>query len=375
MSRRKRRRSASEEIEARVVLLKERVSLDVRDRPGVYHMVSPDGEIVYVGKAKKLRTRLLGYFRAAYPAEKSARIIRDAAEVKWEYLPSEFAALLRELQLIKQWRPRHNWAMKYDARHYAFVRIAPGPAPRFQVVRTAGNDAVGIYYGPFHGANQLGEALRELNDALGLRDCRHDMPMHFADQTELPVAAARTPGCIRYEVGKCLGPCVGGTTSAKYRAQFALARDFFSGVNETPIDAMRAAMEESSDRLEFERAASLRDKLLRLESLRDQFARLRFSVESLSFVYTVPGFNNDDRAYVIRRGRVRAVLPAARTAAEKRALAARAAEILGPREVEGAPVPAHEVDELMLVSSWFRRFPHELERTSHGAQVSDALTA
>jgi excinuclease ABC subunit C len=346
------------------VRLKEQVTLEVRDRPGVYHMIAPDGEIIYVGKAKKLRTRLLGYFRAEYPAEKSARIIRDAADVKWEYLPSEFAALLRELQLIKQWRPRHNWAMKYDARHYAFIRVAPGAAPRMQVVRSAGNDAVGIYYGPFHGANQLGDALRELNDALGLRDCRLDMPMHFADQTELPVAGARTPGCIRHEIGKCLGPCVGGTTHAKYRAQFALARDFFNGATELPIETLREAMEASSERLEFERAAALRDKLLRLESLRDQFARLRFSVESLSFVYAVPGFDNQDLSYVIRRGRVRAVLPTPHDASGKRALARRVTEILGPREQEGAPVPAHEVDELMLVSSWFRKHPHEMERTA-----------
>jgi excinuclease ABC subunit C len=370
-----RRRRASDEIENRVVRLRERITLEVRDRPGVYHMISPDGEIIYVGKAKKLRTRLLGYFRAAYPVEKSARIIRDAAEVKWEYLPSEFAALLRELKLIKQWRPRHNWAMKYDARNHAFIRIAPGAAPRFQVVRTAGNDAVGIYYGPFHGAGQLGEALRELNDALGLRDCRLDMPIHFADQTELPVAASRTPGCIRHEIGKCLGPCVGATTHAAYARQFALAREFFGGACETPIETLRRSMEASSERLEFERAAALRDKILRLESLREQFARLRCSVESLSFVYTVPGLDNDDRAYVIRRGRVRAELPAARTPSEKRALAEHAAAILGPREQDGAPVPAHEVDELMLVASWFRKFPNELERTMRAPPGAAPMTA
>ena len=374
MSRKKRRR-ASDEAEARVVLMKERVSLDVRERPGVYHMISPDGEIIYVGKAKRLRTRLLGYFRAAYPAEKSARIIRDAAEVKWEYLPSEFAALLRELQLIKQWRPRHNWMMKRDARHYAFVRLAPGPAPKLQVVRGAGNDAVGTYYGPFHGAQQFGEALRELNDALGLRDCRLDMKMYFSDQTELPVARPRTPGCIRHEIGKCLGPCVAATTHAQYAARFQLAKEFLEGAHEAPIETLRLAMEESSNQLEFERAASLRDKMLRLESLREQFATLRFALESLSFVYTVPGFNNDDRAYVVRRGRVRAELPVPQTADERRALSARASEIFAPKEMAGAPVPAHEVDELMLLSSWFRKFPHELDRTTAAAEFPRALTA
>jgi hypothetical protein len=128
--------------------MREHVTLEARDRPAVYRMISPGGEIVYVGKAKKLRTRLLGYFRAAYPAEKRARIVREDATIKWEYQPS--------------------------------------------------------------GAHQIGAALRELNDALGLRDCRMDLPMYFADQTELPVATARTPGCIR-RPGRAEPPAAGAT--------------------------------------------------------------------------------------------------------------------------------------------------------------------
>jgi excinuclease UvrABC nuclease subunit len=374
MSRRK-RRASTPEIEARVAAMHARVKAELRDRPGVYRMISPDGEIVYVGKSKKLRTRLMGYFRAAYPADKGARIIREAGEVAWDYLPSEFAALTEELRLIKRYRPRMNVMMKRDARHYAFVRISSGPAPKFTVARGAGNDTTGTYFGPFHGAAQLEEALRELNDVLGLRDCRLDQPMHFADQHEMPVAPARTPGCIRFEIGKCLGPCVAGSTQAQYRARFKLARDFLDGSHDAPIVTLRRAMEASSEQLEFERAASLRDKIAKLESLREQFARLRFAVESLSFVYTVPGHGDDDRAYIIRRGRVRAELPAPRTAVEHQALAVRAAEVFAPRERDHATVPAHEVDELLLLSSWFRKFPAELERTTPASAFPRAKTA
>ena len=376
MSRRRRsRRAATPAVEARVARMRERVTAEARERPGVYRMVSPDGEILYVGKAKRLRTRLLGYFRAAFPAEKGARIVREAGAVEWDYLPSEFAALLEEMRLIKRLRPRFNVMMKRDARHYAFIRVAAGAAPKFLVVRGAGNDEHGTYYGPFRGASQLEEALRELNDVLGLRDCRLDTKMYFADQTELPVAPPRTPGCIRHEIGKCLGPCIAATTQALYRARLQLARAFLEGADDAPVETLRTAMEESSARLEFERAASLRDKISRLESLREQFARLRFAVESLSFVYTVPGFGNDDRAYVIRRGRVRAELPAPGTAAERRALAVRAAGIFEPPEGKGATVPAHEVDELLLLTSWFRKFPHELDRTVPAGEFPRARTA
>jgi excinuclease ABC subunit C len=92
-----------------------------QDRPGVYRMLSPDGEVVYVGKSKKVRTRLLSYFRCAYPEDKGARILREATTIDWEYTPSEFSALLAELRLIKRLRPRFNVAMKRDARHYAFI--------------------------------------------------------------------------------------------------------------------------------------------------------------------------------------------------------------------------------------------------------------
>jgi excinuclease ABC subunit C len=339
------------------------VKAGARDLPGVYEMRSADGEIIYVGKSKKLRTRLLSYFRAEYPGDKGARILREAAEIQCEYVPSEFASLLEELKRIKRYRPRHNVAGKRDARHFAFIRVARGAAQSFRVVRGAGADEGGTFFGPFHGAVQLAEALRELNDALGLRDCALDTPMHFADQADL-FPAPRTPGCIRYEIGKCLGPCVGGVRRDDYAARFALARAFLEGASDVPVATLRRTMEEASDQLEFERAAALRDKIGRLESLRAQFARLRFAVESLSFVYTPAALQGDAVSYVIRRGRVRASLPAPRSTDERRAFDAKVAAVFAPVERSDGTVPSHEIDELLLVTSWFTRFPKEMERTT-----------
>jgi excinuclease ABC subunit C len=333
------------------------------DRPGVYRMTSPDGEIVYVGKSKRLRTRLLSYFRCAYPEEKGARIVREAARIDWEYTPSEFAALLLELRLIKRFRPRLNVAMKRDARHFSFIKVTRGPAPKLLVVRGAGDDGAPFYYGPFFGAQRVGEAVRELNDVLGLRDCSNDRRMVFGDQQELFQIAPRTPGCIRYEIKRCLGPCVAGCTADEYQERVALARAFLDGTDDGPLDHLRRQMLASSEALEFERAATLRDKLQRLEGLREQFIRFRFAVETLSFVYTVPGHDGDDRVYLIRRGRVRHECAAPRTPRERAALRRRREEVFGTVERDSAAIPTHEIDELLLLSSWFRRFPEELERT------------
>jgi excinuclease ABC subunit C len=357
-----------------VAEMRAHVRANAKDRPGVYRMLSPDGEIVYVGKSKKLRTRLLSYFRCS-PDEKGARIVREACRIEWEYTPSEFAALLEELRLIKRFRPRLNVAMKRDARHFAFIKVTRGIAPKLAVVRGAGADDAQIYYGPFHGAQRVTDAVRELNDALGLRDCRLDQPMHFADQPELFQLMPRTPGCIRYEIRKCLGPCVGGCTAAQYDERVGLVRGFLDGADDGPMHRLRAEMEEASQLMEFERAAVLRDKLQRLEGLREQFIKFRFAVETLSFVYTVPGHEGDDRVYLIRRGRVRGEYAMPRSEPERMRLLEMVENVFNPSDRDTAQVPAHEVDELLLLSSWFRRFPAELGRSRQARQfVTDPPT-
>jgi len=340
------------------------VKSGTEDRPGVYRMIAEDGEVVYVGKSKRLRSRLLSYFRAEYPGEKGARIVRQAVRIEWDYLPSEFAALLEELRLIKRHRPRLNVAMKRDGRNYCFIKLTGGIAPKLSVVRGPGQDDNAIYYGPFLGAIGVAEAMRELSDVLGLRDCSADQRMHFADQPELFVEFHRTPGCIRFEVNKCLGPCVGRCTVHQYSDRVAMARGFLDGASDAPLEHLEREMQAASDRLEFERAGTLRDKLRRLEGLREQFGRLRFAVETLSFAYTVPGHAGEDRVYLIRRGRVRRELTAPRTGDDAAVLMEAIQDVFGAPDAKSTEIPAHEVDELLLLSSWFRRFPAELERTT-----------
>src|SRR5688500_5208035 len=102
--------------DAQLAVMRATVRSGATDRPGIYRMLAEDGEVLYVGKSKQVRTRLLSYFRCAYPDEKGGRILRSAHAIDWEYTPSEFGALLRELRLIKQFRPRYNVAMKRDGR-------------------------------------------------------------------------------------------------------------------------------------------------------------------------------------------------------------------------------------------------------------------
>jgi excinuclease ABC subunit C len=355
---------AEAEAEQRLVTLRSHVRESAADRPGVYRMIAEDGEVVYVGKSKRLRSRLLSYFRAAFPEEKGARIVREASSIEWTYVPSEFAALLEELRQIKRLRPRLNLAMKRDARNHAFVAITRGPAPRLAVLRGTGSRGESVVYGPFNGAVRLKEALRELSDALGLRDCTHDRRMRFADQQEIFTIPPRTPGCIRFEIGKCLGPCIAAPDEDTYHERVAQARAFLDGADDGPLQLMEVAMREASRRLEFERAGALRDKRQRLEDLRGQFDRMRFAVENLTFTYHVPGVGDDDRVYLIRRGVVREELPAPRCEEDRILVTKAARRVLSDHPGHGPrSIPRHEVDELLVVASWFRAHPDELAQT------------
>lgn len=344
--------------------LKRHVEAGAAARPGVYRMLSEEGGVLYVGKSRRVRERVLSYFRCE-KREKGARILRETRAIDWAYTPSEFAALREELRLIKRFRPRFNVMGKRDANHYAFLRITEGPAPKLLVARgEAAGD--GLYYGPFIGPHLVAEAARELSDALGLRDCSDQVKLVFrgpgpgADGTR-PVL--RAPDCIRHDVGKCLGPCVTACSQQEYTESVALAKAFLEGASTGPIERLRREMVEAKERLAYERAALFRDRLHRLERLRDQFRKIRFAVESLSFVYPVSGFEGDDRVYLIRRGTLRAELPAPRSTPERLELQRLIEQVFRPGEAPGGPVRTHEIEEILLLSSWFRRHPDELAKT------------
>jgi excinuclease ABC subunit C len=336
------------------------------NRPGTYRMLGADGEVLYVGKSRALRTRLLTYFRAKR-GEKALRILEGATGLEWDYEPSEFAALLRELHLIKRYRPRFNVQHKRDGR-YSFLKLTGGRAPRLAVAGAVGDDDA-AYFGPFRGGRRITEAVRELNDALGLRDCPLNTPMRFADQPDL-FSFEHAPRCHRFEMRLCLGPCAGRCTEADYRERVRMARAFLDGAADDPIRRLRARMDAAAERWDFEYAAVLRERLARLERLRDEFAELRDALDGLTFLYPIPGHaGEDDRVYLVRRGTVRAVVSAPRTAAERRRLDRLAAEHFGRPEPGGALVPRHQVDEILLLSRWFRARPEELARTQPYAQA------
>ncbi len=339
--------------------LKRRVTNFAEDRPGVYRMLSPNGKVIYVGKAKQLRTRLLSYFRATYPDDKAARILHAAGDIEWKYSSSEFAALLEELRQIKRYRPTFNVRMN-RRRRWVFVKVSAGAAPKLFVGSANPSEGTRLY-GPLANSSHVQTGVKVLNDLLGLRDCSLNMPIVYAEQGDLFGPHTRA-ACLRHEIGTCTGPCGGFVTEEEYRNKVSIAIDFLEGRSIAPLDRVVAEMTGAGDANEFERAAWWRDRFDALEWLLRTLSCARTSIEALSFVYYDTAAYGDHRAYLVQRGIVRTVAPVPETPIEHEAFRATVRQHL-ESEPDNGTIPASHIDEMLLLMSWFNSRPSAMRRT------------
>lgn len=339
--------------------IERRIRALAENRPAVYRMLDAHGRVLYVGKAKRLRNRLLAYFRARLPYDKAARILHASSDLVWDYMPSEFGALLSELRQIRRYRPGFNVRMK-RVRKAAFIKVSSGQAPKVYVGTSAG-PADTQHYGPFWAVKRLNDGVRVLQDILGLRDCALDMPIVYSEQGDL-FGPARRAACIRYELGTCGGPCGGLISESDYRQRVQTAVEFLETRTAAPLHRVVHQMDSASRARDFERAAWWRAKFEALEWLLAATVRANTAVDTLSFVYLDAGVFGDDRAYVIRRATVRAAAPAPRTPIELEAFRSLVAEHVGETPEHG-PIPMEAIDETLLLLRWFHRHPSALART------------
>lgn len=353
---------------SRTAELRAHVRAHARDLPGVYRMIGPSGEVLYVGKSVRVRTRLLSYFRARR-GEKAAEIVGHAHGIEWDYVPNEFDALLTEMRQIKRWRPIYNVEHKRD-RQYCFIKRTREAAPRLLLVGDVADDGA-LYYGPFRGRTRVREAIRELSDLLELRDCRATTRMRFADQLEL-FRIEDSPLCYRGDIGRCLAPCAGRCTRAEYLERVDLACRFLEGTEDTPLLVLRERMVQAAERLQFEYAAALRDRAERLDAVRRELLALRGGVQTMTHLYRVPGRDGPDRLYLLRHGLVRGEFDWPQTPDD----AARVAELVQEElsRVEPGPlrVTPHQAAEILLVARWFRLNPEERDRLLDPAEFLEA---
>jgi excinuclease ABC subunit C len=317
-------------------------------RSGVYGMVDSRGRLIYVGMSTTLCKRLVTYFQGGASIRKECRIAEDTDRLVWEVVGHELAAQLRELELIRRHQPRFNVKGRQPDRPLGYIYISREDAPR---VRTGCRVPKGVRYawGPLVINWRIKEALEVANRYFKLSDCPASVPMHFADQRSLFSLDLRAE-CLRHEMGTCLGPCAGECTRTQYTAHLRATRAFLDGRNPAPLAKIEREVHDAAQLCQYERAASLRDRLERLQYLHDRLEMLREPALPAQFVYPVD-LGRRQVWYMLAGGRVVAVAPVPTSGGEAEKCLRRLQRVY--QFVDNGDVTADRPAS-QIVSAWFR---------------------
>ncbi len=223
--------------------------------PGVYIMLDIQGQVIYVGKAKKLKNRVSSYFHGEH-LPKVAAMVEKVADFNVIVADSEFEALVLENSLIKRHKPHYNILLK-DDKGYPYIRVdADSDYPSMRIVNRRIKDGA-RYFGPYGGRYQTREIIATLCKALLLPDCSRKFPRDVG----------RERPCLNYHMGSCAGWCLPDNKPEDYRSRMRQAMLILDGKSEQLMTDLKREMEQAAEELRFERAAELRDRLRAVQGL------------------------------------------------------------------------------------------------------------
>jgi len=225
--------------------------------PGVYRMIAASGDVLYVGKAKNIRKRILAYARPTGHVSRIARMIAATATIEFVTTATETEALLLEANLIKRLRPRFNVLLRDDKSFPYILITGDHPAPQICKHRGARNRK-GDYYGPFASVWAVNRTITALERAFLVRSCSDT------------VFESRTRPCLLFQIKRCSGPCTNEIDPARYGELVREAKAFLGGRSRAVKDELAAEMDAAASDLDFERAAAIRDRLAALSAIQSQ---------------------------------------------------------------------------------------------------------
>ncbi|MBD7913871.1 excinuclease ABC subunit UvrC [Clostridium sp. Sa3CUN1] len=227
------------------------------EKPGVYIMKNSLGEIIYVGKAKILKNRVRSYFQNSKNHSEKVRVmVKNISEFEYIVTDSEMEALILECNLIKKYSPRYNIALK-DDKFYPFIKITTNDDfPRVFVTRKYAKDGA-KYFGPYTNATAVYETIQLINKIFPIRTCK----LIIKENGE------KVRPCLNYHIKKCVAPCAGYVKKEEYNDMINDIMDILNGKDKTIVNELKREMEEASSKLEFEKAAKIRDKILAIDAI------------------------------------------------------------------------------------------------------------
>ncbi len=228
------------------------------DRPGAYLFKDPKGQVIYIGKAASLRSRVRSYFQESRARDpKTDALVRQIRDLDFIVTDNELEALILESNLVKKHRPRYNIILR-DDKHYPFLKLTTNEEfPRLVVARRVQNDGA-AYFGPFYPATAMRETLRLVRQLFPLRTCR----IKIDGTLERP--------CIQYYIHRCKAPCTGWETKDGYAQTVGDVERFLEGKNDDLAKELTREMETAASEMKFERAAMLRDQIQALNTVRER---------------------------------------------------------------------------------------------------------
>lgn len=245
-----------EENEKRLARLKGIVS-SLPEKPGSYQYYDENGTIIYVGKAKNLKSRVSSYFHTEVDRYKTKVLVSKIHDITYTVVNTEEDALLLENNLIKKYNPRYNVLLK-DGKTYPSICVTNEPFPRIFSTRNI-NRKWGTYYGPYSHLGSMYAILDLIKKLCHPRTCRQPM-------TREGIAAGKYSVCLEYHIKNCGGPCTGCQTYDDYRENIARAREILKGNTRDILRSMRAEMERLAEELRFEEAEAIKQKYMLIDN-------------------------------------------------------------------------------------------------------------
>lgn len=256
------------------------------ENPGVYRYYDDDGKILYVGKAKNLKKRVLSYFGQNVQSAKTRVMVSKIADIKFIVVESEADALLLENNLIKTLRPRYNIMLK-DDKTYPWICIKNERFPRIFLTRRKVADG-SEYYGPYPSVTTAHVLLDMIRELFPLRTCK-------ADLSEKNIAEGRIRPCLEYHIKRCAAPCAGFQSEKEYMEQIAMARELIRGHFSEVLSSLRKEMAGYAKALHFEKAQKIKEKISHLENYQ---ARSTVAGTSVNDVDVFSIVSDSEDAYV-----------------------------------------------------------------------------
>ena len=230
------------------------------DKPGVYRFCDRNGKIIYVGKAKNLKKRVVSYFGKAQTGKIKVMMSR-VAEVQHTVVESESEALLLENNMIKRHQPRYNVLMK-DDKTYPWICVKEEPFPRVFMTRNVVRDG-SVYYGPYTSVVMVRTLLDLIKQLYPLRTCNYNL-------SEDRIAAGKYRVCLEYHLGNCLGPCVGKQSEMDYNESISQVKEILKGNIHTVTRYLKELMQQYAEELKYEEAQIIKVKLEILQKYRSR---------------------------------------------------------------------------------------------------------